>query len=174
MSSDTHEEHSQFIKTPGQLIWVVTLAFVVFVGLAVLVSQLVTTGHTGSQSLSEEKTAQAIQPVAKLEIAAAGAAGGVVQTGEQVYQAACAACHGTGVAGAPKLGDSAAWAPRIKAGYQGLLDDAIKGKGGMPARGGNPALSDLELGRAIVYMANKSGGSLKEPAAPAGDKKAGK
>ena len=81
-------------------------------------------------------------------------------------KSACLACHQAGVANAPKLGDKAAWAPRLKTGLNGMLGVAIKGKGAMPPRGGLAELSDYELARAIVYMANQSGGSLKEPPAP--------
>jgi cytochrome c5 len=89
-----------------------------------------------------------------------------LKTGEQVYQAVCTACHGVGAAGAPKTGDAAAWAPRIKTGYDALLNSALKGKGAMGAQGGGD-YSDLEIGRAVVYLANQSGGKLEEPKAPA-------
>jgi cytochrome c5 len=90
----------------------------------------------------------------------------VLQTGEQVYQAQCAACHATGAAGAPKLGDAAAWAPRIKTGYDALLTSALKGKGAMGAQGGGD-FSTYEIARAVVYLANQGGGKFDEPKAPA-------
>jgi cytochrome c5 len=68
-----------------------------------------------------------------------------------------------GVANAPKLGDKAAWAPRLKLGVDGLLQSVVKGKGAMPARAGT-SLTDAELTGAIVVMANQAGGNLKEPA----------
>jgi cytochrome c5 len=71
-----------------------------------------------------------------------------------------------GAAGAPKLGDATAWAPRLKTGYDALLNSALKGKGAMAAQGGGD-FSDLEIARAVVYMANQSGGKLAEPKAPA-------
>lgn len=163
--SESHEEAGTLIKTPGQLIAAVVLSFVVFVGLALLVAQLVTSGHKGMDSANEEIVARAIQPVATLELGSAAPAG--PRSGEDVYKGACAACHGTGAAGAPKLGDNAAWGPRLAQGLEGLLKSAIGGKNAMPPRAGNPALKDDELARAIVYMANQSGGSLKEPAADA-------
>jgi cytochrome c5 len=89
-----------------------------------------------------------------------------MKTGEQVYQTACAACHGSGAAGAPKLADAGAWAPRIKTGYDALLNSALKGKGAMGAQGGGD-YSDTEIGRAVVYMANQAGAKFAEPAAPA-------
>jgi cytochrome c5 len=87
------------------------------------------------------------------------------KTGEQVYQATCSVCHASGVAGAPKVGDKAAWAARIAGGLPALGKSALAGKGAMPARGGNANLSESEVLRAIVYMANQSGASFKEPAA---------
>ncbi|MBH1976456.1 MAG: cytochrome c5 family protein [Rhodocyclales bacterium] len=113
--------------------------------------------------IDEEAISKRIAPVAQLTIAAAGAVG-AERSGEQLYQAACVACHATGAAGAPKLEDNAAWAPRLKQGLEGLLKSAINGKNAMPPRAGSDA-TDAELAKAIVYMANKSGGSLKEPAA---------
>ncbi len=116
-------------------------------------------------SKDDEAASKRIAPVARVEMAApaAGAAAGS-RSGEQIYKAVCGACHEAGVAGAPKLGDNAAWAPRIKTGLDGMMKVAIVGKGGMPPRGASDA-NDAELARAIVFMANKSGGSLKEPAA---------
>jgi cytochrome c5 len=63
------------------------------------------------------------------------------------------------------LGDNAAWAPRIKTGYDALLNSALKGKNAMGAQGGGDH-SDVEIGRAVVYMANASGAKFAEPAAP--------
>jgi cytochrome c5 len=85
--------------------------------------------------------------------------------GEDIVKAACAACHQAGVANAPKLGDRAAWAPRLQQGLKEMLANAIKGKGAMPPRGGDASLTDAELTRAIIFMANQSGGQLREPAA---------
>ena len=114
--------------------------------------------------VDEESVSQRIMPVAQVSIAAASGGAGAERTGEQLYQAACVACHATGAAGAPKLGDNAAWAPRLKLGLSGLLKSSIMGKNAMPPKGGSDA-TETEMTHAIVYMANKSGGSLKEPAA---------
>lgn len=83
--------------------------------------------------------------------------------GDAVYKAVCGACHNTGAAGAPKLNDKTAWGKRNEAGLPALLKSAIKGKKAMPAKGGQTALSDLEVARATVYMANAGGGKFKEP-----------
>lgn len=76
--------------------------------------------------------------------------------GKSVYEAGCGACHGAGVAGAPKLGDKAAWGPRIKSGNDALYGSALKGKGAMPAKGGNASLSDADVKAAVDYMVSKS------------------
>ena len=116
-------------------------------------------------ALDEEAANNRIAPVARVELAApAAAAAAGSRSGEQIYQATCVACHAAGVANAPRLGDKAAWAPRLALGLDGLLKSAIAGKNAMPPRAGSDA-SDTELARAIVYMANKSGGKFKEPAA---------
>ena len=83
----------------------------------------------------------------------AAAAPAKAADGKSTYEATCVACHGTGAAGAPKLGDKAAWAPRLKQGAAVLQDHAIKGKGAMPPKGGNTALSDAAVKAAVDYMA---------------------
>ena len=84
-------------------------------------------------------------------MAAPGAAA-VKADGKKIYEAACAACHGAGVAGAPKPGDKAAWASRLKAGANALYASALKGKGAMPAKGGNAALKDTDGKAAVDYL----------------------
>lgn len=80
--------------------------------------------------------------------------------GQGIYMNFCAPCHAAGVAGAPKVGDKAAWAPRLKQGEKILTERAIKGYQGaagiMPAKGGNSALSDAEVGNAVAYMIAQS------------------
>ena len=87
--------------------------------------------------------------------------------GKAVYDRSCAACHATGAAGAPKLGDVAAWAPRIKTGAAALFASATKGKGVMPPRGGNPALTDAEIKAVVAYMMAQSSGAAAKAVAPA-------
>jgi cytochrome c5 len=72
--------------------------------------------------------------------------------GKKVYDSGCVACHSTGVAGSPKLGDKAAWAPRIKTGNDALYASAIKGKGAMPPKGGNMALADADVKAAVDFL----------------------
>ena len=120
----------------------------------------------GSRPKADDEAVNArIQPLAHVELAGAqkGPAAGA-RSAEDIYKAVCGACHDAGVAGAPKLGDKAAWAPRIGVGLDVLVKTAKAGKNAMPPKGGSDA-SDEELARTIVFMANKSGANFKAPAA---------
>ena len=161
-------EHSSFIKTPGQLITVVVLSLVIpILVIALLVSYVNTDKRTGAgtDSMTAEAISARIKPVANFELKDANAPK-VLRSGETVYTAQCSACHTAGIAGAPKLGDVAAWAPRIKTGYEALLTSALKGKNAMAAQGGGE-YDDTEIGRAVVFLANKAGANFAEPQAPA-------
>ncbi len=83
--------------------------------------------------------------------------------GKEVVDAVCSACHATGTNGAPKIGDQRAWSKLESRGLSSLTQSALKGIRKMPAHGGNPAVSDLEISRAIAYMVNQSGGHWTEP-----------
>jgi len=124
---------------------------------------------SGDKSVDETALNQAIQtriapigtvitdPAALLKVSAAAAHAPL--SGEQVVAQVCSACHGTGLLGSPKIGDKAAWSGRLKAdgGIDGLLASASKGKGSMPARGGNPDLSNDEIKAAIQQMLKQTG-----------------
>ena len=101
-----------------------------------------------------------ILPVAQIKLAPPSAAAAKDRSGEELYKAACAACHDTGAADAPKLGDKAAWAPRIKLGLDGLVKSATAGKNAMPPKGGSDA-SDKEMVRVVSFIANKAGANFK-------------
>jgi len=168
MSEQDHQ-HSSPIKTPKQLITVIVLSFVVPIILIILLATYVVGGGTagaGSDAMTPEAIADRLRPIGTVAFAAAGGAR-TMQGGEAVYKLACAACHSAGVAGAPKTGDRAAWAPRIKQGLDVLNTHAVDGFKAMPAKGGNPDLDPVEVARAVVFMANQSGAKFKEPDAPA-------
>ncbi len=163
---DQHE-HTSFIKTWQQLVVVIVLSFVVPVLVIIMITKLVTGGLAidhSSAALEPRRVAERIKPVATVAVVDASKPR-EQQSGEAVYKAVCLVCHAAGVANAPKLGDKAAWAPLIKEGLDTILADSIKGVRAMPPRGGNPDLSDLEMARAVVYMANQAGAGWKEPAA---------
>ena len=175
------EEHSSPIKTPRQLLIVVLLAFAVPITLIVMLSQLVTSGGDLSKdnpAMSEEAIAKRLKPVGEVvvdpsqpapadtaviapaqTVAApvpgakpAAAAKADAGKGKSVYEATCMVCHAAGVAGAPKTGDQAAWAPRLKSGMSVLYASSIKGKNAMPPKGGNLALTDVDVNAAVDYM----------------------
>jgi cytochrome c5 len=121
------------------------------------------TSLANSAAPDDEGVALRILPVARVTLAKTPAAGGgAPRSGEAIYNATCTACHASGAAGAPKVGDNAAWAPRVKLGLNGLVKSATAGKNAMPPKGGSDA-TELELARAIVFMANKSGAKFPEP-----------
>ncbi len=86
------------------------------------------------------------------------------RSGKEVVESVCAACHAKGANGAPKIGDKQAWNKRASQGLSSLTQHALQGIRNMPAHGGSPSLSDLEIGRAVTYMVNRSGGKWVEPA----------
>jgi len=145
-------------------------SFALIIGIVMIASFAV--GAYQQRSLSAdpammaEAVAKRLKPVGDLVITEVTAPKGV-QSGEQVYTAVCAACHGAGIAGAPKFADKAGWAERNAQGYDALVEHAVKGIRGMPAKGGNPDLSDEEVARAVVHLANAAGASFKAPEAKA-------
>ena len=168
--SDAHNEQS-FIRTPKQLIGVVAGFFLVIVIGIILLVSFVTNDRlegAGTNSLGPEAVAQRLRPVAEEGFTLRDAnAPKVLQAGNAVYTAVCAACHATGAAGAPKIGVASDWGPRLAQGYDTLVKHAIEGIRAMPAKGGNPDLENVEVERAVVYMANQGGAKFKEPAGPA-------
>ncbi len=167
MSDHAHEDHTGPIKTPTQLLWTSFFAFVAPIFIIIgLVYYVISANKPAAGAVDvEQATAQRIQRVGTLELRDANRP---LQSGEAVYTAQCVACHGAGLAGAPKFGDAGAWSARIATGYNALLNSALKGKGAMGAQGGG-AFRDAEIGRAVVHMANAAGGKFAEPqlAAPA-------
>lgn len=169
--SDAHNEHESVIKTPKQLVVAVIAAFIVPILIIVLLVQYVASNQrvgAGSDGQSEEAIAARIAPIADVGFTLRDAnAPKQLLSGADVYKANCAACHDSGAAGAPKTGDNAGWTARIAKGFNTMVKNAIGGIGAMPAKGGNADLDDVEVARAVAYMANQSGGKFEEPAAPA-------
>ncbi len=165
-SSTAHEEgHTGPVKNPKQLLQMVFFSFVIPIfGIIALVYFVVSGNKPGAGAdTSEKAVAMRIQKVGSVEIRDANRP---LKAGAEVYAAQCAACHAVGAAGSPKFGDAAAWAPRIKTGFESLWNSALKGKGAMGAQGGGD-FTDIEIGRAVVHMANAGGAKFAEPAAPA-------
>lgn len=164
-AADHDEDHTGPVKNPKQLLMAVFFSFVVPIFVIIgMVYNVTTENKPAAGAVDIEKAMAArIQKIGSIEIRDANR---TLKSGEEVYKAQCAACHATGAAGAPKLADAGAWAPRIGTGYEALLTSAVKGKGAMGAQAGGD-FEELEIGRAVVFMANASGGKLAEPQAPA-------
>ena len=161
-----HEEaHTGPVKNPKQLRMTVFFSFVVPIFVIIGLVFFVTSGKKPEAGAGDLEQAIAAR-IQKIGTIAMQAANRPLRSGEEVFKAQCSACHTAGLVGAPKFGDAAAWAPRIKTGYAALLNSAVKGKNAMSPQGGGE-FSELEIGRGVVYMANAAGGSLAEPAAPA-------
>jgi cytochrome c5 len=148
-------------KLSGQSNTTILTSIAVVIVLGIVAFRMVAGG--GVKAPDAETTSSLILPVANIKLSAAPAVPKGAKTGEQVVTAICGACHNTGAAGAPKVGDNAAWAGRLGLGLDGLTKSAIAGKNAMPPRGGGADLTDEEIARAIAFMANKSGASFKEP-----------
>ncbi|WP_186065332.1 c-type cytochrome [Burkholderia gladioli] len=175
MSEAPH--HEAPIKTPGQLIAVIVASFaipiVIIILFATYANHVFRTG-AGTDSLSNAAVAARIAPLAQVDVKDANAPRSY-KSGEEIYKAVCVTCHASGAAGAPKFGNAGDWAPRIAQGYDTLLHVALTGKGAMPARGGTSPddVSDFEIARAVVYMANNSGAKFADPVQPAAGAAAG-
>ncbi len=174
MSDSMHEEaHNGPIKTPQQLLLAVFFSFVVpvfaiFGLVAYVVAENKPAGSTHAESYllgginaqdRDKGTAERIRKIGMVEIRDANR---TLKSGEEVFKAQCTTCHTSGAAGAPKLGDAAAWGARIRTGFDALVNSALKGKGAMPAQAGGD-FDDVEVARAVAYIANAAGAKFAEP-----------
>lgn len=165
-NNDKHYKGSTFwqlmIAIPGSIL-----------GFTLLIALLAKGLHPASEiatvapETAAAKVEESIKPVAVVEVAAAPAGAHVDKGGEEVVKAVCSACHAAGLMGSPKIGDKGQWGPRIAQGYETLVNHAIHGIRMMPAKGGNPDLTDGEIANAVAYMANQAGANFKAPAAGA-------
>lgn len=145
------------------------VGFVIFLFVVAKIFGVTDKVEVAAPVAAEAKVEEAIKPVAAVEVAAAGAAAGAEKSGEEVVKAVCSMCHAAGLMNAPKIGDKGQWGPRIAQGYDTLVKHAIDGIRTMPARGGNPALTDGEVASAVAHMANASGASFTAPAPKAAE-----
>ncbi len=137
---------------------ILIVTVVVAIVLIVVIWPLSMIGKGSVKTGSSDDADLRIQPVARLELAKAAAAksDGKPRDGASVYNSVCMACHASGAAGAPKAGDKAAWAPRIATGTAALIKSATNGKNAMPAKGGNPDLTDAEIKAAVEHLVGLS------------------
>tara|TARA_B100000686_G_scaffold252817_1_gene263625 strand:+ start:151 stop:687 length:537 start_codon:yes stop_codon:yes gene_type:complete len=172
-------EEDVLIETPKQLVIVILCAFIFPITVIVLLAQYASGGISGDNSnidSSKESVVQRIKPVGVLLLGDSSLQARIAQNKkndsvistmlpttasdgpakiEDIYSSSCSACHTSGAAGAPKLGDKQAWEPRINSGIEILYSSAIKGKKAMPPKGGNSSLSNEDVKAVVDYMVSK-------------------
>jgi len=137
------------------IMWATIIAAIVLMAVVVPFS-IKNPGSAADTSKGNEDADTRIQPVARFELAkAAPAGGGAPKDGATIYNTVCGACHNTGAAGAPKVDDKGAWAPRVAQGKEALYKSALNGKNAMPAKGGAGDLSDAEIKATVDYILTK-------------------
>ncbi|MEX0729789.1 MAG: c-type cytochrome [Aquisalimonadaceae bacterium] len=170
------QDDTAFFKTFLGVMGLLTVGTIVMLAIAMFAGTFEQGTEQARVELERERTVQRLQPIGAVrmdgdampvDVAGGGsdeeaeADNGEVASGSDVYQSACTACHSQGVMDAPKSGDSSAWGALLsERGLDGLVENAINGKGAMPARGGDPSLSDEEVRNAVVHMLEESGQSV--------------
>ncbi len=166
------DEHAEMTKTtPQQFFFALwgglfapLFAILLIVGLVAKIQG--SHSHEASMAYNDQAVEERIHQVGEINLADPNAVH-VDKTGAEVFAAVCIGCHGSGALGSPKFEDKSAWGPRIKQGYETLIQHALSGIRQMPARGGNPDLTDNEIANAVAYMANAGGAKFTPPAAAA-------
>jgi cytochrome c5 len=170
-SSDSAIAPSTSIKSKAIESKKVKLWFIAVVALFILIGLLAPTDKKIDKEPVAPNSTEIVEPIAEANMAKMVTDSEVdavapnnlqaEKSGEEVFKAVCSMCHTAGLMNAPKIGDKAQWAPRIAQGYDLLVNHAINGIRTMPARGGNPSLTDGEVANAVAYMANESGADFK-------------
>lgn len=166
------DDHAKMTKTtPQQFFFALwgglfapLFAILLIVGLVAKIQG----SHSTEQSMAYNDVAveERIHPAGELSLADPNVVH-VDKTGAEVYTAVCLGCHASGALGAPKFENKGEWGTRIAQGYDTLIKHALEGIRQMPARGGNPDLTDIEIANAVAYMANAAGAKFTPPAVAA-------
>lgn len=162
----SQQDDSAFVRT-----FIMVLAALVVFTISVFVLAQIMSGGVQTKGFATAEVAERTKPVGEVKTASAentvtAAVAPVQKSGEEIYNAACMACHSTGAAGAPKLGDNAAWAPRVAKGNDALLNSALNGLNMMPAKGGNASLTDEDIGKVVTYLLASVQGNAPAEATP--------
>jgi cytochrome c5 len=151
--------------TPKEIIGVLVAAMIGVPLFIYLIVKLFTGGINmdgSTSSMAKEAVAARLHPAGIVKVVVSAPVGS--RNGQMVYEGICITCHATGLSGSPKFGDKGAWASHLSKGFDVLTQHAIKGFNAMPAKGGDPGLTDDEVKRAVAYMANSGGAKFIEPA----------
>ncbi|MBC7756255.1 MAG: cytochrome c5 family protein [Bdellovibrio sp.] len=151
---DNHDEHA----SPSTLQPMVII-FGIILAIGVVASLIFGKPVVDDAVPAVAAVAENIKPVAVVEVAAP-VTEHVAKSGAEVVKGGCAMCHAAGLMNAPKIGDKGQWAPRIALGYETLVSHAVNGIRSMPAKGGNPDLSEEEIAAAVAEMANQAGATF--------------
>ena len=166
------DDHAEMTKTTPQqfffALWGGLFAPLFAILLVVGLVAKIQGSHSTEQSMAYNDVAveERIHPAGELNLADPNAVH-VDKTGAEVYGAVCIGCHASGALGAPKFENKGEWSARIAQGYDTLIKHALEGIRQMPARGGNPDLTDIEIANAVAYMANAAGAKFTPPAVAA-------
>ena len=167
------KRHDQHFYDSFLLVFGVLALFTICVyWIAVSVSNRSPGSYDIGGALQQKLIDQRLAPIGDVQIAgsassqaasnapapAGAAAPAVAETGKQIWEGTCSACHQTGALGAPRIGNKAEWAPHLAKGLAVLEQHALHGFLQMPAKGGNPALTDAQVIKALEYMISQSGG----------------
>ena len=158
--SATDSLEGDLVQGSKQVALIATAVLVATVLLLIILASLVSPPELANPKLTEQAVAQRIQKVGA--VAFQDNTPHEPKTGEQAFNVQCSSCHASGALGAPKFGDKAAWGARVAKGFAALWNSALHGKNAMPAQGGG-LLSDFEVARGVVYMANAGGAKFPEP-----------
>lgn len=164
---DKHDQH--FYDTFLLVLGILVAFAVAMYWLANSIAMATPGAYEKGSATEEQLIDQRLAPIGDVQIsgdaktqmaatppAAGAAATGAPKSGKDIWEGTCSACHQAGLLGAPKIGDKAAWAPRIAKGMDVLKDHALHGFNQMPAHGGNGALTDAEVVKALEYMVSQS------------------
>lgn len=162
------EHHEEMTKTTPMQVVVASVGGLVppLIAIFLIVQLVLGIQHshvsTEADDALAKTVAERIKPVGEVKVVDASAPK-VQKSGEEVYGAVCSSCHASGALSAPKFGNKGDWSKRLGQGYDGLVKNAINGIRAMPARGGVPDLSNVEMQRAVAHLANSAGASFTAP-----------
>ena len=163
MSSHVLQADKSVVTTSAALVSALALLATVLFLVAALIG-VISRVPSDDGSRKDVAVIERIKPVARVAIAVPKPAGAEIKlTGQEVYNKVCVACHAAGVLGAPKVGAKELWEPRLAQGLSTLVNNAVTGIRAMPAKGGDPSLTEANIHDAIVYMLGETG--LKTDAA---------
>lgn len=154
--------HAPKVDPISKIVFLISLLAIV-AAVYILVSNLISTYQRNSTKGEIDSThlvlnaEENLKPIGVSSTSDAPAASAAGRAGKEIYNAVCASCHATGILESPKFGDNSAWSARAKDGLDALLTSAANGKGAMPAKGGDPSLSDSELKAVVLYMTKEAG-----------------